>query len=86
MEHESTRRTTPNPVDIQPVYCSSWIGSGMLPGMMLPPDLAQLRWLKELHIDLSNIQLQAGVPAEWGYAGAFPRLTWCVLAVSEEAR
>ena len=44
------------------------------PGPLLP-ELSQLQWLEELSIGLSVGQpWAAGVPAEWGQPGAFPRL------------
>ena len=41
--------------------------------LALPPQLAQLRWLKTLQFGLCY-HAPAGIPKEWGLPGAFPSL------------
>lgn len=45
--------------------------------LLLPAELAQLQYLEQLKVTVTSTRMQdtqAGVPAQWGHAGAFPSL------------
>ena len=68
----AARRATWEELQLRQAAGASGGGRGAL-GPLLP-ELAHLQWLEKIELSIYSQTLYAGIPAEWGLPGAFPRL------------